>query len=219
MSFSNDVKKELIKIKFHCKNCKSCFNLSLKPLSECCKISYLRGVFIKFGSIANPQREYHLEICIDDENEANYIGNLFYEFDIDFKLTVRGKSFVLYLKDSRQIEDTLAVLGAVKASMEIMNLKIEKEIRNQANRATNCETANIDKAVNASLNQIEKINLIINKKGLEFLSDELKEIALLRLDNPDASLKDLCEINQNKLSKSGINHRLKKICDIADNLI
>lgn len=185
---------------------------------DCCVVSFLRGAYLMCGSTINPRKAYHLELNISDENLCDEIGSLLEECDMNFKKTTRNKGFVLYIKESQQIEDMLTFLGAFKASMELMNNKIEKEIRNKANRQTNCETANIGKTVNASFNQVCKIKIIEQKAGLNSLTPELKEIAILRLENPDLSLSELCEFADLKISRSGLNHRLKKLCSIADEL-
>jgi len=185
---------------------------------DCCVVSFLRGAYLMCGSTINPRKAYHLELNISDENLCNEIGTLFEECDMSFKKTTRNKGFILYMKESQQIEDMLTFLGAFKASMELMNMKIEKEIRNKANRQTNCETANIGKTVNASFDQICKIKIIEQKAGLNSLTPELKEIAMLRLENPDLSLSELCLVGNLKISRSGLNHRLKKLCSIADEL-
>ena len=137
---------------------------------------------------------------------------------MEFKKTMRNKNFILYIKESNQIEDMLTYLGAVKSSIGLMNLKIEKELRNQVNRVTNCETANIGKTVNASMEQIEKITMIREKVGFEALPVELQDVAIMRLMNPEASLRELCLLCGNTISRSGINHRLKKIMEFSDNL-
>ncbi len=186
--------------------------------NECCAIAFLRGAFFICGTMINPNNEYHFEYSMLNESICNQFLNLLSEFELDFKKTIRNKNYILYVKDSQQIEDTLTCLGAVQSSMALMNLKIEKELRNKVNRRTNCETANIGKTVNAAMLQIQKIEHIKNKKGLDILPIELKQVALLRLENPDMSLSELCDVADNKISRSGLNHRLKKICTIADSI-
>lgn len=185
---------------------------------ECCVISLLRGVYCVCGMMSDPKKEYHLEFNFSNEIICKEFINLLRAFELDYKMTTRNKNYIAYVKESQQIEDTLTCLGAVKCSMELMNLKIEKELRNAANRRTNCETANIDKTINAALSQIAKIEKIKAVKGLSWLTPELKEVAQLRLNNPEMSLSELCEISPFTISRSGLNHRLKKLCNIADTL-
>ncbi len=185
---------------------------------SCCKIAFLRGVYLICGTMINPQNEYHFEFSLSSERVCNQILDILTGIGIEFKKTLRNKNFVLYIKESNQIEDMLTYLGAVKSSINLMNLKIEKELRNQANRVTNCETANIGKTVNASMGQIEKITMIKETIGFDALPIELQDIAIMRLMNPEASLRELSLLSGNKISRSGLNHRLKKIIEIADNL-
>lgn len=185
---------------------------------NCCKVAFLRGIYLICGTMINPQKEYHFEFSLSSEKLCDQIFNILTEIGIDFKKTLRNKNFLLYIKESNQIEDMLTYLGAVKSSLALMNLKIEKELRNQANRVTNCETANIGKTVNASMSQIEKISMIKETIGFEGLPIELQDIAIMRLMNPEASLRELCLLCGNTLTRSGLNHRLKRIIDIADKL-
>lgn len=184
----------------------------------CCRVSFLRGVYLICGSMINPQKEYHFELSLSSNRLSEQLLTLLLNEGFVFKKTERANSIVLYLKESNKIEDILTFLGAVKSTLALINLKIEKEMRNNVNRVTNCETANIGKTVNASLLQLEKIKRIRDIIGLDELAPELQEVALLRLLNPEASLRDLCELNGNKMSKSGLNHRLKKLTEIADKL-
>lgn len=186
--------------------------------NNCCKIAFLRGIYLTCGTVIDPLKEYHIEFSFRNENLCYLVSDMLYRLELDFKITSRGKNLILYAKESQQIEDILTILGAVKATMDLMNLKIEKDLRNIVNRRTNCETANISKTVNASITQVSKIELISLKIGLDKLPIELKEIARLRLANPESSLSELCELMPYKISRSGINHRLKKLCDIADKL-
>lgn len=185
---------------------------------SCCKIAFLRGVYLICGTMINPQKEYHFEFNLSSERLCDRLLEILTDIGVEFKKTIRNKSFVLYIKESNQIEDMLTYLGAVKCSIELMNLKIEKELRNQANRVTNCETANIGKTVNASMEQIEKIKLIKETIGFDALPTELQDIAIMRLMNPEASLRELCMLNGNTITKSGLNHRIKKLIEIADKL-
>lgn len=185
---------------------------------ECCAISFLRGAYLACGTMVNPEKEYHLEFGTSSEPLCDDLLELLDEYDLRFHKSFRGKSFLAYTKESNQIEDFLARLGAVKSSMELMNLKIEKELRNKVNRVTNCETANIDKTVTASLEQIRKIERIREKQGFLELPPPLREAAELRLNNPDASLRELSDLTGGKISRSGFNHRLQKLMELAEKL-
>lgn len=185
---------------------------------ECCYIWFIRGVFLLSGTIVDPQKEYHLEISVTNEEIADNLLYILKQLDLEFKLTHRAKNHAIYLKESSKIEDTLTVLGAVSSNFKLINSKIEKEMRNNVNRATNCETANISKTVNASLLQIQKIQLIRDTIGFDSLKPELQEVALLRLMNPELSLVELCELSGNTITKSGLNYRLKKLIEIADSI-
>jgi len=183
---------------------------------ECCAMSFLRGGYLAGGTMSDPQREYHLEFSTPEASLRDDLVDLMADYDLSFRRSSRGKLALAYTKESNQIEDFLARAGAVRSSMELMNLKIEKELRNRANRITNCETANIDKTVAASLAQIEKIKRLRDEMGLEKLPPALREAAELRLANPDASLRELCALSGGKLSRSGLNHRLQKLLSMAD---
>ncbi len=186
--------------------------------NDCCKRAFLRGCFLACSSITNPEKGYHLEFVVPNPRLSEDLLTLMLEMGIHAKATKRKGNDVIYLKESENIEDLLTLMGAMKSTMELMNVKIYKDVRNKVNRVTNCETANIGKTVVASSNQIEAINWIAQHKGLDYLSDELRQIAELRLDNPEMSLSELCEIYGTGLSKSGMNHRLKKITEIAADL-
>lgn len=186
--------------------------------NQCCKVAFLRGVYLICGTMINPQNEYHFEYSFSSERVCNQVLDILLELGIEFKKTIRNKNFVLYIKESTQIEDMLTYLGAVKCSLNLMNLKIEKELRNKVNRVTNCETANIEKTVNASMEQIKKITKIKQSIGFDELPVNLQEVAILRLMNPEASLRELCLLSGNNISRSSLNYRLKKLCEVADKL-
>ena len=186
--------------------------------NECCKQAFLRGSFLAGGVVVDPETEYHFEFSVPTEELSLDLLNFLEEKKLYYKTVKREKHFVNYTKESNTIEDTLTYLGAFKASLDLMNLKIEKEIRNNANRITNCETANIDKTVSAALKQIKKIKKIKDTIGFDALSPQLKEAAILRFENPDLSLRELTEIYDGKISRSGLNHRLQKLCEISDNI-
>jgi len=183
---------------------------------DCCFYSFLRGVFMACGSITNPEKEYHLELSIGERLFAEDLAARMRErCGISFRTTTRKGSSFIYLKESEPIEDFLTMIGAVNSSLELMNIKILKDVRNKVNRVTNCETANIGKTVNAASVQLEQIRLIERTIGLSQLPDDLQEIAEIRLENPEMSLRELCAELSMPISRSGVNHRLKRIGAIA----
>lgn len=185
---------------------------------NCCAVSFLKGLYLVAGNIADPEKDYHMEYNLSNEQIAEDVQYILSQFEVKFKLIARNKNYVLYLKDSLQIEELLTLFGATNSSMQLMNLKIFKDLRNNVNRRANCETANIGKTVNAYIKQSEMIKKITEEKGLEFLSVPLREAAELRLKYPDASLNELVQMSEFKISRSGLNHRLNKICEIASQL-
>ena len=181
-----------------------------------CYGSFLRGVFLSCGSIANPDKNYHLEFVIPFHNLSLDLLKILTDFGLKAKLILRKYSYVVYLKDSESIEDLLILMGAVNSSLELMGIKIQKDVRNKINRQMNFESANMSRSIEAGLAQVEAIEIIEKKQGLDSLSDELKEVAILRRENPDMSLKQLGENLTVPISRSGVNHRLMKIMEIAD---
>lgn len=186
--------------------------------NRCCKRAYLRGCFMATGSISDPDRSYHLEITFPDLILAMEYIDLLKEFDVESRHIVRKGHYLVYLKEGQEIVDFLNVIGAHNALMKLENIRILKDMRNQVNRIVNCETANLGKTVNASLRQVDNIKLIADVKGLEALPENLREIAGLRLENPEVSLAELGQMLSPTLSKSGVNHRLKKIDLIAESI-
>lgn len=178
----------------------------------------VKGAFLGAGSITDPNKQYHLEICFEEKNNAEYVLNICKKFGVYLKLLELEKRVQLYIKDGEEISKFLALLGANKGVLLFEDVRITKEIKNNVNRLVNCETANLNKIVNASVNQVNDIKLIQNLNKFEELPDYLKEIALLRLENPDVSLKVLGEMLENPIGKSGVNHRLQKIHDFAEEL-
>jgi DNA-binding protein WhiA len=185
---------------------------------QCCKKAYLRGVFLGGGSVTNPEDTYHLEIFTSNQAHGMAITRLINSFGLTAKISKRKNLYVVYLKDSDQIVDLLNIMGAHSALLSFENTRVIKGMRNQVNRLVNCETANLNKTVNTAVRQIESIKTIQSTIGLDKLPDGLKEIAELRLAYPDKSLKELGEIIIPQLGKSGINHRLRKLEEIADKL-
>ena len=178
----------------------------------------VKGAFLGAGSVTDPNKQYHLEIIFQEKNNAEYILNICNSFNIHLKLLENKEKVYLYIKDAEEISKFMALLGANKGVLSFEDVRVTKEIKNNVNRLVNCETANLNKIVNASVNQVNDIKLIQNLKKFDELPDYLKEIALLRLENPDASLKALGEMLENPIGKSGVNHRLQKIHEIAEEL-
>lgn len=193
-------------------------NNSLLIQQTCCKRAFIRGAFLASGSISDPEKGYHFEIVCPDERKAGQLQELIRSFGIDAKVVVRKKSHVVYVKEGAQIVDILAVMEANVALMNLENIRILKEMRNTVNRKVNCEMANINKTVSAAVKQIEDIKLIEEKKGFQSLNDGLAEIAELRLQYPEATLKELGMMLNPQMGKSGVNHRLRKLSAIADEL-
>ncbi len=183
---------------------------------DCCKTAFLRGAFLACGVMMDPHAEYHVEFTLPREELCLPLLELLNGFlELDFRVSTRNQHWIVYLKESQQIEEFLTMLGGVKTAMDFMNLKIEKELRNQVNRAINCETANIGRTINAALEQLQSIQKIVDTAGLESLPIPLREAAELRLAHPEASLRELCEKTNGKISRSGLNHRFQKLCGLA----
>ena len=186
--------------------------------SACCKRAYLRGVYLAAGSMSNPQKGYHFEFVCDKQEQAEKLLEVLKDFSIEAKEVLRKRYYVVYLKDGEAIVDLLNIMGAHVALMELENTRIVKEMRNSINRRVNCEAANITKTVNAAAKQVEDILYIQKHFGFEKLPDNLKQMAQLRLDYPDATLKELSELSYPPVGKSGVNHRLRKLSELAERL-
>lgn len=186
--------------------------------SICCKRAYIRGAFLASGSISDPEKMYHLEFACLDKRYSEDLRDLVNSFGLDAKIVLRKEHFVVYLKEGEQIVDLLNIMEAHKALMDLENIRILKDMRNNVNRKVNCETANLNKTVNAAVKQIEDIELILKKMDLSQLPQSLSDIIGLRLDYPDASLKELGQMLDPPVGKSGVNHRLRKLAEIADSL-
>lgn len=184
----------------------------------CCKRAFLRGAFLAGGSMSDPEKAYHLEIVTSGKNKARQIADAANAFGLDARIVERRHYYVVYMKESAQIVDMLNVMGAHVSLMNLENVRVLKEVRNSVNRKVNCETANLNKTVNAAVKQIEDIHYIKNKVGLDSLNEGLEQIAKLRLRYPDMPLKDLGEQLVPAVGKSGVNHRLRRISQIAENL-
>lgn len=186
--------------------------------NSCCKRAFLRGAFLSVGSMSDPRKGYHLEFVCTSEKKAKQLQEVIREFDIEAKIVLRKKYYVVYLKEGSAIVDLLNVCEAPVSLMNLENLRILKEMRNSVNRRVNCETANISKTVNASARQIEDIEYIREHYGLGRLPEALREMAEVRLENPDAPLKELGECMTPPVGKSGVNHRLRKLSELAGKL-
>jgi len=185
---------------------------------NCCRRAYLRGAFLAGGSISDPEKTYHLEITTHHRKNADEIQWLMSMYQLNAKIINRKGSYVVYLKEGENIVDFLNIIGAHSALLEFENIRILKDMRNNVNRIVNCETANLEKTVNASVRQIDNINLIQKTIGFSKLPVNLREIAELRLEYTDASLKELGEMMTPPLGKSGVNHRLRKLDEIAEKI-
>lgn len=184
----------------------------------CCKRAFLRGAFLAGGSMSDPEKNYHFEIVCASDEKARQIQKVMNEFSLDAKLVVRKKYHVVYLKESASIVDVLNIMDAPIALMKLENIRILKDMRNSVNRRVNCEAANISKTVAAAQKQIEDIQYIQDAGGFGDLSPSLLETAKLRLEYPEVSLKELGTMLNPPVGKSGVNHRLRKLSEIADKL-
>ena len=188
---------------------------------ECCNSAFLRGVFLACGSVINPEKEYHLEFSVVHMHLAEDLSQLLAEqMDLEVQPSIiqRKGSYVLYIKESEAIADLLTFMGAQNGAMRLMEIKSLKELRNEVNRRSNCETANIMKTANAAAVQCIAIERIDKFLGLDKLSPELRELAELRYENPDMSLRELGENLSTPISRSGVNHRIQRILDLAETL-
>lgn len=185
---------------------------------ETCKASLLRGAFLSCGTITNPEKDYHLEFVLSTKSLCTDLLHLMESLELSPKYVQRNGAHVIYFKDSESVEDLLTLMGATESSLEVMGTKMFKDMRNKVNRRMNFENANSTRTFNAAYEQIKAIEYIEKKRGLESLPPELRELAKLRVENADFSLKELGENLSDPISRSGVNHRLKKILAIADDL-
>lgn len=186
--------------------------------SNCCKKAYLRGAFLAGGSISDPEKIYHLEITAHSMKLANELCGFINKFKLNARVIKRKGNYIVYLKEGESIVDFLNVIGAHTALLELENVRIFKEMRNNVNRIVNCETANLEKTINASWRQVENIRYIRDNMGFESLPENLRQIAEMRLEYSDANLKELGEMLSPTLGKSGVNHRLRKLDKIAEDI-
>ncbi|MBQ6266735.1 MAG: DNA-binding protein WhiA [Clostridia bacterium] len=185
---------------------------------ECCTSAFLRGVFLSCGTVTDPERGYHLEFVVPYKRLSTDLMKLLNELELSPKSIVRKGNHIVYFKDSESIEDLLTFIGASDASLYVMNIKIEKDMKNKINRLINFEMSNLNKTLDASTEQIAAIEFIRAHGGISLLPEQLQELAILRLENSDASLSTLQSLLSEPISRSGINHRLARIVEFADRL-
>lgn len=185
---------------------------------SCCKRAFIRGCFLATGSISDPEKGYHFEIVCTTMEKANQLKDIINSFELDAKIVERKKYYVVYLKESSMIVDVLNVMEAHISLMNLENVIIFKDVRNSVNRRVNCETANINKTVSAAVKQLEDIHYIKETTGFGRLKEGLKQVAILRLQEPEVSLRELGQMLDPPVGKSGVNHRLRKLSEIAKEL-
>ncbi len=191
-------------------------HINLGVLEEpCCQVSFMRGAFLAGGSVTDPTKRYHLELVTDHFNVSRETSAVLLDMGFEAKSTDRNGNYILYLKNSGYIEDFLTTIGAPLASLEIMSAKVEKEMRNTIQRQVNCDTANVDKTLAAAQEQLESIRRIEKGIGLDNLPDKLQETALLRIANPEASIAELAQLANPPVTKSCLNHRLRKLMELG----
>ena len=210
MSFSQNVREELLELKMWDNNS------TLEQDEQLARL-FIREAFIKRGFVNDPNKEYHLEILFKTKKKAMELKEIINNFGIDIKLTKKAGEYMLYLKDGEEISSFLALMGAGKSMLRFEEIRVIKETRNNINRLVNCETANLSKTINAAVKQIEDIKKLKKNKQFDKLPEKLKEIAELRLKNPDVSYEELGKMLSKPIGKSGVSHRLEKISQIANN--
>lgn len=211
MSFSQYVREELLELKMWDNNS------NLEQDEQLARL-LIREAFIKKGFINNPNKDYHLEILFKSKKKAQELKEIINNFGIDIKLTKKAESYMLYLKEGEEISSFLALIGAQKSMLKFEEIRVIKDTRNNINRIVNCETANLNKTISAAVKQIEAIKKLKKNKKFKELPESLKEIAELRLENPDISYEELGKKLSKPIGKSGVSHRLEKICKIANNI-
>lgn len=211
MSFASDIKDELLELKMWD------VNSTMKQDEQIARLC-IREAFIKSGSMNDPNRKYHLQIMFKTKKKAEEMQKLLENFNIHAKIIKKEKSYMLYLKDGEEISEFLALIGANNTVIKFEEIRVIKEKRNDINRLVNCETANLNKTINAAVKQIEDINTIKLKGKFSALPENLQEIANLRVENPDLSLIELGKLLKKPIGKSGVNHRLNKLSEIAKDI-
>ncbi len=202
MSFSGEIKKEL----------------ENKTFTQNSARAFLRDAFLETGSMSNPEKGYHLEFVCEDESRAQRLIDTMQKYEITAKTVKRKRYTIVYIKESEDIVRLLNVMGAHNCLMNLENLRILKDMRNSINRQVNCETANISKTVSAANKQIEDIQYIKDHYGFDNLSENLRQMAQIRLEYPDSTLKELGGFLVPSVGKSGVNHRLRKLSELADRI-
>ena len=186
--------------------------------SEILEKAFIRGTFLGSGTINNPEKKYHLEIFLKNLETAKYIIEILRKYSIDFKILERSKKYAIYTKEGEEISKFLALMGASASVLKFEEIRVYRDIKNNINRKVNCETANLNKIVNAAVDQVNDIKLIQKLKKFDELPEYLKEIAIVRIENPDMSLEELGKLLKKPIGKSGVNHRLRKIQKIVEEL-
>lgn len=204
MSFSTEVRDELMSLKMWD------VNSNLKQEEQIARLQ-LREAFIKSGSITDPNKEYHLEVLFKTKKKAVELQNLLLNFEIQSRVIKKGNGYITYIKNSEDIVSFLALIGANRGVLRFEEIRVLKDARNNVNRIVNCETANLNKTLGASENQIKAIKRLKKSHKFNYLPEELKEVAEIRLKNPDLSYEDIGKLLKNPISKSGVSHRLNKI--------
>lgn len=211
MSFASDIKEELLSLKMWD------MNSGMKQDEQLARLC-IREAFIKSGSMNDPNKKYHLQIMFKAKKKADEMQTLLNNFQIHARVIKKEKEYMLYLKDGEEISQFLALIGANSSVIKFEEIRVIKETRNDINRLVNCETANLNKTINAAVKQIEDIKLIKKKNEFASLPESLQEIAEIRIQNPDVSLIELGKLLKEPIGKSGVNHRLKKLGQIAEEL-
>ena len=209
MSFSQEVREELLELKMWDNNS------SLKQDEQLARL-LIREAFIKTGFINNPNKDYHLEILFKSKKKSEEVKDIIQNFGIDIKITKKDSQYMLYLKDGEEISSFLALIGANKAVIKFEEIRVIKDTRNNINRLVNCETANLNKTINAAVKQIEAIKKLKKNKKFNKLPENLKEIANIRIEHPDITYEELGKMLSKPIGKSGVSHRLEKIVEIAN---
>jgi len=225
MSFAGRIKEEISEKTPKSRHCKLALLAGLSgeykdaDLSkDCCKRAFLKGAFLASGSVSDPNKAYHFEIVVATKEYAEWLVAFIRGLGVETKISRRKENFLVYVKDGSSISDLLNIIEAHVAMMDFENVRIVKEVRNSVNRQVNCDIANNGKTIAAAKRQIEDIKYINEKIGLNSLKPELAELARIRLENPDVPLKDLGQMLSTRIGKSGVNHRLVKLCEIAEGL-
>lgn len=211
MSFASEMKEELLELKMWD------INSNMKQDEQIARLC-IREAFIQSGSMNDPNKKYHLQIMFKTKKKAEEMQTLLVNFDIHAKIIKKENDYMLYLKEGEEISNFLALIGANKSVIKFEEVRVLKETRNDINRLVNCETANLNKTINTAVKQIEDIKLIKSKRKFNDLPDGLKEIAQIRLENPDMPLAELGKLLDKQIGKSGVNHRLKKLSAIAEEI-